>query len=217
MKYILTENQLKKIIKKVIKEDNNYSDSLFGGKPVSIPGNNSHAGQSGWPSGFAWDIMTDIGTPVYAITDGKLLTWSDYGPNIKFIHKKTNQPCTKSDIRNNKCKKLFGQSFTVDSGEGKPDVYYTHLMNSTVKKGDSIKCGQLIGYVMDFPYSDSDHVHIGVEDNNIKQFLTPDGKLMCKKGKETPDNNKRFEFKVEPSWQPPADNTRVVKYYKNLK
>ena len=72
--------------------------------------------------------MTGVGTPVYSLYDGTLATWSDYGPTIKFINKKTNKPCTKSEIKNDKCKKLFGQSFTVDSADGKPDIYYTHLI-----------------------------------------------------------------------------------------
>jgi hypothetical protein len=139
------------------------SDTLFGGDKVSIPDDGSHAGQKGWQSGNAWDIPAEIGTPVYAVADGTLLTFNDYGPKVKEVEGK----------------RLFGISFTVDSDYGLPDVYYAHLKNPTVNKGDHIKCGQLIGYVMDFPDSSFDHLHIGVEDNNIKQFLTSDGKIKC--------------------------------------
>jgi len=98
---------------------------------------------------------------------GTLLTYSDYGP--KPIH------------RNGKT--LFGVGFTVDSNDGLPDVYYTHLKDCTVKKGDTIECGQLLGYVMDFPGSSYDHLHIGVESgHNIREFIGSDGTLKCAKG-----------------------------------
>lgn len=142
----------------------NSSDTLFGGAKVSIPGNGSHAGQSGWQSGNAWDIPTPISTPVYAISNGTLMTFNDYGPVVKKVNGK----------------KLFGIGFTVDSDGGLPDVYYAHLKDTTVKKGDHVKCGQLLGYVMDFPGSSYDHVHIGVEyGHDIREFLNNEGKIKC--------------------------------------
>ena len=150
--------------KKFINEVSATSSSLFGGSSVMIPSDGAHKGQSGWQSNNAWDIPTPIGSPVYAVADGVVLTFSDYGP--KPIH------------RNGKT--LFGAGFTVDSSDGLPDVYYTHLKDCTVKKGDSIECGQLLGYVMDFPGSDYDHLHIGVESgHNIREFLNSDGTLKC--------------------------------------
>lgn len=140
------------------------SDTLFGGKKVEIPGNGSHAGQKGWASGNAWDIPTEIGTPVYAIAAGTLITFNDYGPVVKKVDGK----------------RLFGIGFTVDSDGGLPDVYYTHLKDTKVKKGDHVECGQLLGYVMDFPDSSYDHVHIGVEwGHDIREFLNSDGKIKC--------------------------------------
>jgi len=140
------------------------SDTLFGGPKVSIPRSGGHNGQKGWQSGNAWDIPTQIGTPVYAIADGKLVTFKNYGPIPVHTQGKT----------------LFGAGFTVDSDNGLPDVYYTHLKDTTVKEGDHVKCGQLLGYVMDFPNSSYDHVHIGIEDgHDIKEFLTNDGKIKC--------------------------------------
>jgi murein DD-endopeptidase MepM/ murein hydrolase activator NlpD len=140
------------------------STSIFGGGSVRIPADGAHKGQSGWQSNNAWDIPTPIGSPVYSVADGVVLTFSDYGPN---------------PIRRDG-KTLFGAGFTVNSANGLPDVYYTHLKDCTVGKGDTVKCGQLLGYVMDFPGSDYDHLHIGVEPgHNIKEFLNPDGTLKC--------------------------------------
>lgn len=155
---ILSEN------KTFINEVSATSDSIFGGSSVKIPSDGAHKGQSGWQSNNAWDIPTPIGSPVYAVADGVVATFTDYGP---------------TPIRKNG-KTLFGAGFTVDSSDGLPDVYYTHLKDCKVKKGDSIKCGQLLGYVMDFPGSSYDHLHIGVESgHNIKEFLNADGTLKC--------------------------------------
>lgn len=152
-------------VKKIMSETTlSSSGTLFGGPKVKIPVNGSHAGQKDWASGNAWDIPTDIGTPVYAIASGTLVTFSDYGPVVKKVNGK----------------KLFGIGFTVESDEGLPDVYYTHLKDCTVNSGDHVKCGQLLGYVMDFPDSTYDHLHIGVEwGHDIREFLTDDGKIKC--------------------------------------
>jgi murein DD-endopeptidase MepM/ murein hydrolase activator NlpD len=155
---IIDENKM------FIDEVSTSSSSLFGGSSVRIPSDGAHKGQSGWQSNNAWDIPTPIGSPVYSVADGVVLTFTDYGPN---------------PIRKNN-KTLFGAGFTVNSANGLPDVYYTHLKDCTVGKGDTVKCGQLLGYVMDFPGSDYDHLHIGVESgHNIKEFLNPDGTLKC--------------------------------------
>ena len=155
---------------KSINEVSNASSELFGGSNVSIPSDGAHGGQSGWQSNNAWDIKATIGTPVYAGIGGTLKTYTDYGPT----------PIKKDG------KTLFGAGFTVDSDDGLPDVYYTHLKDVTVKQGDKVTCGQLLGYVMDFPGSDYDHLHIGVETGHIRQFLNDDGTLKCSDGKITP-------------------------------
>jgi murein DD-endopeptidase MepM/ murein hydrolase activator NlpD len=166
------------------------SDTLFGGSRVNIPANGSHAGQTGWQSENAWDIPADIGTPVYAIADGVLETFRDYGEKPIRVGGKT----------------LFGVGFTVDSDGGLPDVYYTHLKDTKVKKGDRVKCGQLLGFVMDFPNSSYDHVHIGVEyGHDIREFLTKEGKIKC--------NGKTISVgsPIETSEVPPSSSTEEEK------
>lgn len=155
---------------KNLSEVSNTSDSLFGGDSVKIPADGAHKGQSGWQSNNAWDIKASIGAPVYAVVGGTLKTYSDYGPT----------PIKKDG------KTLFGGSFTVYSDGGLPDVYYTHLKDVTVRQGSRVECGQLLGYVMDFPGSDYDHLHIGVETGHVRQFLNNDGTLKCGDGKLTP-------------------------------
>jgi peptidoglycan hydrolase-like protein with peptidoglycan-binding domain len=153
------------------------SNSLLGGSSVTIPKDGSHAGQSGWHSSNAWDIKASIGDPVFALAGGTVQVFSDYG----------------ADVIKKGGKKLYGQSFTVDSDGGLPDIYYTHLQGVKVRKGDKIECGQLIGYVMDFPGSSYDHVHIGIESgHNIREFLNDDGSLKCAKGQKLGKYGKKF-------------------------
>ena len=150
------------------------SEKLLGPNSVTIPADGAHAGQSGWQSANAWDFKAPIGSPVFAVNSGKLITWSDYGQSVK----------------KRGGKKLYGESFTVESDNDLPSVYYTHLKDTTVRKGDQVECGQLLGYVMDFPNSDYDHVHIGIKSGNIRQFVNSDGTLKCKSsGSQKIDQN----------------------------
>jgi len=160
---------LKKDLRNGINEVSSASPDLLGGKSVNIPNDGAHVGQSGWQSGNAWDIAAKIGDPVYAIASGTVQTFNDYGSTV-----------VKKDG-----KKLFGIGFTVDSDNNLPDVYYAHLKDAQIKRGDHIECGQLLGYVMDFPDSSYDHVHIGVESgHNIREFLNSDGSLKCASGRK---------------------------------
>ena len=174
-KELSIEQSLSESIVSYLKEVS--SDSLLGGSSVTIPKDGAHGGQSGWHSSNAWDIKASIGDPVFALAGGTVQTFSDYG----------------ADVIKRGGKKLYGQSFTVDSDGGLPDIYYTHLKGATVGKGDKIQCGQLIGYVMDFPGSSYDHVHIGVESgHNIREFLNDDGSLKCAKGQKLGKYGKKF-------------------------
>jgi len=174
-KELSIEQSLTESIAKYLNEvESNY---LLGGNNMTIPKDGAHAGQSGWHSSNAWDIKASIGDPVFALAGGTVQVFSDYG----------------SDVIKRGRKKLYGQSFTVDSDGDLPDIYYTHLKGSTVGKGDKIQCGQLIGYVMDFPGSSYDHVHIGVETgHNIREFLNDDGSLKCAKGQKLGKYGKKF-------------------------
>ena len=174
-KELSIEQSLTESIAKYLNEvESNY---LLGGSNMTIPKDGAHARQSGWHSSNAWDIKASIGDPVFALAGGTVQVFSDYG----------------SDVIKRGGKKLYGQSFTVDSDGGLPDIYYTHLKGSTVAKGDKIQCGQLIGYVMDFPGSSYDHVHIGVESgHNIREFLNDDGSLICAKGQKLGKYGKKF-------------------------
>ena len=125
-KELSIEQQLTEAFQKILKEAP-MSSHLTGGSYVKIPRDGAHAGQKGWPSGNAWDIKANVGDPVFALAGGKLTTYSDYG----------------SEVIKKGGKKLYGQSFTVDSEQGLPDIYYTHLQGVRLRRGDKIECGQL--------------------------------------------------------------------------
>jgi hypothetical protein len=55
-------------------------------------------------------------------------------------------------------------------------------MGSPIRKGSEVSCGEFLGVIADFPGSSYDHVHIGVESGNIRQFLNDDGSLKCTNG-----------------------------------
>ena len=164
-------NEIGKILKsfeKILSENKSLvneasSSSLFGGAQVKIPADGGHGNQKGWFNQNAWDIQAAIGTAVYAVIGGTVKTFNDYGPTRIYRDGKT----------------LFGIGFTIDSDDNLPDVYYTHLKDTTVKIGDKVQCGQLLGYVMDFPDDDYDHLHIGVEKGHVRQYLNDDGTLKC--------------------------------------
>jgi hypothetical protein len=58
------------------------------------------------------------------------------------------------------------------------------LTGSPIRKGSEVSCGEFLGMIMDFPGSPFDHVHIGVENGSIKQFLNNDGTLKCTTGQD---------------------------------
>lgn len=164
-------NEIEKILKsfdKILSENKSLvseasSSSLFGGAQVKIPDDGGHKNQKGWFNNNAWDIEATIGTAVYAVIGGTVKTFNDYGPIPTHRDGKT----------------LFGIGFTIDSDDNLPDVYYTHLKDTTVKVGDKVQCGQLLGYVMDFPENSYDHLHIAVEKGHVRQYLNDDGTLKC--------------------------------------
>lgn len=160
---IETKKEFKKFL---MSEASTASSELFGGSSMSIPADGGHGNQRGWYNQNAWDIKASIGTPVYAVIGGTLKTFNDYGPTP--IHRDG--------------KTLFGIGFTIDSDDNLPDVYYTHLKDTTVKIGDKVQCGQLLGYVMDFPGSDYDHLHIAVESGHVRQYINDNGTLKCADG-----------------------------------
>lgn len=155
---------------KQINEVSSASNTLFGGKSVKIPADGGHAITKDWQSRDAWDIPNERGTAVYALGDGKVRTMRDSGSSPRTIEGGK--------------KRVYGVGFTVDGINGAPNIFYAHLENVRVSIGDTIKCGQLLGFVADSGYIKYDHVHIGVEKpGHIKNLIDPSGRIKCTSGR----------------------------------
>jgi murein DD-endopeptidase MepM/ murein hydrolase activator NlpD len=156
---------------KQINEVSSASNTFFGGKRVKIPSDGGHAITRDWQSRDAWDIPTERPSAVYALGDGKVRTMRDSGASPRTIEGGK--------------KRVYGVGFTVDGINGAPNIFYAHLENVQVKIGDTIKCGQLLGFVADSGYIKYDHVHIGIDDKiNIRNLIDSNGGIKCASGKK---------------------------------
>lgn len=94
------------------------------GKIIGRPYQGSHTLYGNWQSDNAIDIATPVGTPVYAVTAGTI------GPNIGAFDS--------SDPH------LQGQRLTINGSSN--SYYYAHLSQLSVKAGETVQAGQLLGY-----------------------------------------------------------------------
>jgi murein DD-endopeptidase MepM/ murein hydrolase activator NlpD len=135
--------------------------SLFGGKKIKIiakPEDHAKRSTSDWQSSNAWDIKQEPGTPVYSLTNGKVV-------------KKHESSGAKKNI--------FGTQLSINGTNGDPDIFYTHLEGVNLKTGDTVKPGDLIGKITRWDHSpENSHVHIGIANKkDIFDFMDSDGKI----------------------------------------
>ena len=115
----------------------------FGGGP----GGGTHSFSSGpnnWQSDNAIDLMTPVGTPVYAVQAGTV--GSNFGP------------------LNSRDPRMAGLRMTVSNPTRQ--AYYAHLSNFApgIKPGVAIKRGQLLGY--SGSANGAAHLHLGFSSGN---------------------------------------------------
>ncbi len=92
-----------------------------------------------WQSDNAWDIGIPIGTPIYAITDGVV------GPDVGSMASRPGD----------------GQRLTLSAADNA--YWYGHLSRISVKPGQRVKAGQLLGY-SGASSNGAAHLHLGVRD-----------------------------------------------------
>jgi len=126
--------------------------SAGGGSLIGYPGQGTHSAE-GWPSHNAWDVAAPAGTDVYSISNGTVTGFVKGSGGLK-----------KDGV-----KKIYGDQVKVQSSDGKPDVFYTHI-ESNVKKGDQVKEGDVIGKIMTLPGMPS-HVHVGLSSGNLADYV----------------------------------------------
>jgi hypothetical protein len=152
-----TAAAVSKFIKEKVDEDEksvNESVKLVsqGGGLIGRPGQGTHSA-SGWESNNAWDVKGPEGADVFSLTNGV----------IEKLKKDPNKGIVQSGV-----KKIYGDQVSVKSSDGKPDVFYTHIV-SNLEVGDSVKEGDVIGKIMLVPGMPT-HVHVGLSSGNLSDL-----------------------------------------------
>jgi murein DD-endopeptidase MepM/ murein hydrolase activator NlpD len=114
--------------------------SLTLGKVIGTPGVGTHT-IGNWQSDNAWDIRIPVGTPIRADADGVI------GSRIGFL----GSPKDKG--------RFAGQRINLQGQ--KNAYYYAHLSKITVKPGEHVHKGQIIGYSGEA--NGVPHLHFGVQ------------------------------------------------------
>jgi murein DD-endopeptidase MepM/ murein hydrolase activator NlpD len=163
------------IVENLIKQILNEKETNIGG-PFKTdlengPKNHGARALGNWQSDNAWDIFAPPGSVVNSYTNGKVL-------KVKASGKRSG--------------KIYGTQVTVTGDEGYPDIFYTHLKNVNLQKGDVVKVGDKIGEVSEWDTSPkSTHVHIGLpRGNHLKDLLKNSSLIFTGKGEEQKPDSK---------------------------
>ena len=116
------------------------------GKKINIdkngPANHKSRALGNWQSDNATDIPEKPGSVVYSITKG-----------------------TVSKIAGDEddhTGKVYGAQVTISGEYGYPDIFYTHLQNLKVSKGQKVNLGTPIGEISRWDSGSYHHVHVGL-------------------------------------------------------
>lgn len=145
------ENQL--VDKKfTLKEKTENIGGTFKTDLENGPANHSKRALGNWQSDNAWDIFSPPGTVVNSYTDGTVISIRDTGKNSG---------------------KIFGTQVTINGENEYPDIFYTHLKNVKLQKGDTVKVGDYIGEISEWiGHEGSEHVHIGLpKGRHLRELL----------------------------------------------
>jgi murein DD-endopeptidase MepM/ murein hydrolase activator NlpD len=104
---------------------------------------------------FAYDYAMPTGTPLYATNDGKI---ADCRDNV--VDKTPGRPGNLPGQRGSGSPSNWVLLETRDRYGRKVTVFYQHLVDTKVTKGQSVKAGQLIGYSGQTGNATGAHLHI---------------------------------------------------------
>jgi murein DD-endopeptidase MepM/ murein hydrolase activator NlpD len=125
------------------------------GAIVGHPDEGTHH-QKDWQSRNAIDIKVKPHTPILAPEAGRITKVSHNPPGV---------------TTTSTGKKLAGSSVTLEGGFN--TYFFTHLLDVSVKSGQHVKRGQVIGHA-----GALDHVHFAIEHGNPESFINaPHGKI----------------------------------------
>lgn len=130
------------------------------------PANHSRRALGNWQSDNAWDLFAPIGTTVNSFTNGVV-------SNIR-----------ESSSRN---PKIYGTQVSIKGKDGYPDIFYTHIENVKLRKGDEVNVGDFIGTIKEWPGHSATHVHIGLpRGSHLKDLLVNSDAIFKGSGVITP-------------------------------
>ena len=155
----MNRNQIvESLVKKILNEKNTNIGGSFQTDLENGPKNH-------WQSDNAWDVFAPAGTVVNSYTNGTVTKVRDTGKNSG---------------------KIFGTQVSIQGGEGYPDIFYTHLKNVKLNKGDIIKVGDRIGVISEWVGHDKmTHVHIGLpKGKHLRDLLKNSSLIFTGKGEE---------------------------------
>jgi predicted chitinase len=131
-------------------------------------GPKNHGGRAlgNWESDNAWDIFSSPGTVVNSYTDGIVTRIRDTGKNSG---------------------KIFGTQVSIKGENNFPDIFYTHLKNVKLQKGDKVKVGDYIGVISEWVgHEGMEHVHIGLpRGRHLRELLVNSDKIFTGKGESS--------------------------------
>lgn len=128
------------------------------GKIIGLPYQGTHSkdinirgGSDNWQSENAVDIAVPIGTPVYAAENGQIVR--------------------AGNLPGNPGGRFAGQRVTVQGVDNA--FYYGHLSNVTVKEGQKVSAGTLLGFTGEA--NGVQHLHFAVENGSPLDWLLAHG------------------------------------------
>jgi hypothetical protein len=191
------------IVENLVKQILNEKETNIGG-PFKTdlengPKNHGSRALGNWQSDNAWDIFAPPGSVVNSYTNGKVL-------KVKASGKRSG--------------KIYGTQVTVTGDEGYPDIFYTHLKNVNLQKGDVVKVGDKIGEVSEWDTSPkSTHVHIGLpRGKHLRDLLKNSSVIFSGKGTvETPDGAAETPDKPKKTIKPKSGLEKFGEYLTFLK
>jgi len=149
-----------------LKEGNTNIGGTFKTDLENGPKNHGSRALGNWESDNAWDIFSPPGTVVNAYTDGTVTRIRDTGKNSG---------------------KIYGTQVSIKGNEKFPDIFYTHLKNVKLQKGDKVTVGDYIGEISEWlDHQNMTHVHIGLpRGHHLKELLVNSDKIFSGSKGET--------------------------------
>jgi peptidoglycan hydrolase-like protein with peptidoglycan-binding domain/predicted nucleotidyltransferase len=176
-----------------LKESKTNIGGTFNTDLENGPKNHGKRALGNWQSDNAWDIFSPPGTVVNAYTDGTVTKIRDTGKNSG---------------------KIYGTQVSIKGNGEFPDIFYTHLKNVKLQKGDTVKVGDYIGEISEWlDHANMTHVHIGLpRGRHLKELLVNSDKIFSgsKEDSKSPETDSSFISDLETI-------STSDKEYKNLK